>query len=52
MEVFIGKMQAARRKEIDFNWRSLESHCKGMAEYIKYLFKTVRKYFGETIVVT
>ncbi len=25
---------------------------EGMAEYIKYLFKTVRKYFGEAIVVT
>src|SRR5206468_6058643 len=24
----------------------------GMAEYIKYLFKTVRKFFGEAIVVT
>jgi conjugation system TraG family ATPase len=25
---------------------------EGMAEYIKYLFKTVRKFFGEAIVVT
>jgi type IV secretory pathway VirB4 component len=25
---------------------------EGMGEYIKYLFKTVRKYFGEAIVVT
>ena len=25
---------------------------EGMAEYIKYLFKTVRKYFGEALVVT
>ncbi|MEC5396142.1 TraG family conjugative transposon ATPase, partial [Bergeyella sp. RCAD1439] len=24
----------------------------GMAEYIKYLFKTVRKYFGEAVIVT
>lgn len=25
---------------------------EGMAEYIKYLFKTVRKFFGEAVVVT
>ncbi|SEJ69634.1 hypothetical protein SAMN04487995_5996 [Dyadobacter koreensis] len=25
---------------------------EGMAEYVKYIFKTVRKYFGEAIVVT
>lgn len=25
---------------------------EGMAEYIKYLFKTVRKYYGEAIIVT
>lgn len=25
---------------------------EGMAEYVKYLYKTVRKYFGEAIVVT
>lgn len=31
----------------------MESHCIGeYADYIKYLYKTVRKYFGEAIVVT
>ncbi|MDR2947946.1 MAG: TraG family conjugative transposon ATPase, partial [Prevotella sp.] len=25
---------------------------EGMADYIKYLFKTVRKFFGEAVVVT
>lgn len=31
-------------------WKAISK--EGMAEYIKYLFKTVRKYFGEAIVVT
>ena len=31
----------------------MESDCIGeLADYIKYLYKTVRKYFGEAIVVT
>ena len=32
----------------------MESHPpqKGTAEYLKYLFKTVRKFFGEAVVVT
>src|SRR5690606_9654839 len=31
-------------------WKAIAK--EGMAEYIKYLFKTVRKFFGEAIVVT
>src|SRR5690606_30397907 len=31
-------------------WKAIAK--EGMAEYIKYLFKTVRKHFGEAIVVT
>jgi type IV secretory pathway VirB4 component len=35
---------------IEEAWKAIAR--EGMAEYIKYLFKTVRKYFGEAIVVT
>jgi type IV secretory pathway VirB4 component len=35
---------------IEEAWKALMK--EGFAEYIKYLFKTVRKYFGEAIVVT
>ena len=31
-------------------WKALSS--ANMAEYLKYMYKTVRKYFGEAIVVT
>jgi hypothetical protein len=31
-------------------WKAIAK--EGMAEYIKYLFKTVRKFFGEAVVVT
>jgi len=31
-------------------WKALTR--QGMSEYIRYLFKTVRKFFGEAIVVT
>ena len=31
-------------------WKALMS--ENMASYVKYLFKTVRKYFGEAVVVT
>jgi type IV secretory pathway VirB4 component len=31
-------------------WKAISK--EGMAEYIKYLFKTVRKFFGEAVVVT
>jgi len=35
---------------IEEAWKAIAK--EGMAEYIKYLFKTVRKFFGEAIVVT
>lgn len=54
MEVFINKMRKMRgiRKMIliEEAWKALMK--EGFAEYIKYLFKTVRKFFGEAIVVT
>ncbi|TRW21957.1 TraG family conjugative transposon ATPase [Flavobacterium zepuense] len=54
MEVFINKMRKLKgiRKMIliEEAWKALMK--EGFAEYIKYLFKTVRKFFGEAIVVT
>lgn len=54
MEVFISKMRKLKgiRKVIllEEAWKAIAK--EGMAEYIKYLFKTVRKFFGEAIVVT
>lgn len=54
MEVFISKMRKLKgiRKMIliEEAWKAIAK--EGMAEYIKYLFKTVRKFFGEAIVVT
>lgn len=54
MEVFINKMRRLKgiRKLIliEEAWKAIAK--EGMAEYIKYLFKTVRKFFGEAIVVT
>jgi conjugation system TraG family ATPase len=54
MEVFISKMRKLKgiRKMIliEEAWKALMK--EGFAEYIKYLFKTVRKFFGEAIVVT
>jgi conjugation system TraG family ATPase len=54
MEVFIHKMRRLQgiRKMIliEEAWKAIAK--EGMAEYIKYLFKTVRKFFGEAIVVT
>lgn len=54
MEVFISKMRRLTgiRKVIllEEAWKAIAR--EGMAEYIKYLFKTVRKFFGEAIVVT
>ena len=35
---------------IEEAWKAIAK--EGMAEYIKYLFKTVRKFYGEAIVVT
>jgi conjugation system TraG family ATPase len=54
MEVFINKMRRLKgiRKMIliEEAWKAIAK--EGMAEYLKYLFKTVRKFFGEAIVVT
>ena len=54
MEVFINKMRRLKGKRklilIEEAWKAIAK--EGMAEYIKYLFKTVRKFFGEAIVVT
>lgn len=54
MEIFINKMRKVKgiRKMIliEEAWKALMK--EGFAEYIKYLFKTVRKFFGEAIVVT
>ncbi len=55
MEVFISKMRKLPKDVrkmilIEEAWKAIAKD--GMAEYIKYLFKTVRKFFGEAIVVT
>ncbi|MFR9597378.1 MAG: TraG family conjugative transposon ATPase, partial [Rikenellaceae bacterium] len=54
MEAFINKMRRLKgiRKQliVEEAWKALSS--PSMAEYLKYLYKTVRKYFGEAIVVT
>lgn len=54
MEVFIAKMRRLKgvRKMIliEEAWKAIAKH--GMAEYIKYLFKTARKHFGEAVVIT
>lgn len=54
METFISKMRRLHgvRKVIliEEAWKAIAK--EGMAEYLKYLYKTVRKYFGEAITVT
>jgi conjugation system TraG family ATPase len=54
MELFIAKMRSLKgvRKVIliEEAWKAIAK--AGMAEYIKYLFKTARKYFGEPVVIT
>ncbi len=54
MEAFINKMRRLKgiRKQliVEEAWKALSS--ASMSEYLKYLYKTVRKYFGEAIVVT
>ena len=54
MEAFINKMRRLKgvRKMIliEEAWKAIAS--ANMADYIRYLYKTVRKYFGEAIVVT
>ena len=54
MEVFINKMRRLKgiRKMIllEEAWKAIAKDS--MAMYLKYLFKTVRKFFGEAVVVT
>jgi conjugation system TraG family ATPase len=54
MEAFINKMRRLKgvRKQliVEEAWKALSS--ANMAEYLRYMYKTVRKYFGEAIVVT
>jgi len=54
MEAFINKMRRLKgiRKQliIEEAWKALSS--PNMADYLKYMYKTVRKYFGEVITVT
>ena len=54
METFISKLRKLKgiRKVLllEEAWKAISK--EGMAEYLKYLFKTVRKYYGEAIVVT
>ena len=54
METFINKMRRLQgiRKMIliEEAWKAIAK--EGMASYIKYLFKTVRKFYGAAVVVT
>lgn len=54
MEAFINKMRRLKgiRKQliVEEAWKALAS--ANMADYLRYMYKTVRKYFGEAIVVT
>ncbi len=54
MELFVGKMRKLKgvRKMIVIEeaWKAIAQ--EGMAEYIKYLFKTARKFLAKAVVVT
>lgn len=54
METFISKMRRLKgvRKKlvIEEAWKAIAK--EGMAEYIKYLYKTVRKFYGSVAIVT
>lgn len=54
MEMFINKLRRLKgvRKMIIIEeaWKALAK--EGMAEYVRYLYKTVRKFYGEAITVT
>jgi conjugation system TraG family ATPase len=55
MEVFINKMRSLplnvrKMMLIEEAWQAIAKDS--MANYIKYLYKTVRKFFGEAIIVT
>jgi len=54
MEMFISKMRKLKgvRKLICVEecWKAIAT--AGMADYLKFLYKTVRKFFGEAVVIT
>lgn len=54
MEAYVNKMRRLKgfRKILMMEeaWKAIAKD--GMAEYIKYLYKTVRKYYGEVLMVT
>ena len=53
MDVFISKMRKKSTRKIiciEEAWKAIAK--EGMADFIKYLFKTVRKFYGEAWVVT
>lgn len=54
MEAYVNKMRRLKGKRkillMEEVWKAIAK--EGMAEYIQYLYKTVRKYFGEVITVT
>jgi conjugation system TraG family ATPase len=54
MQTFISKMRKLRGVKkmivIEEAWKAIAK--EGMAEYIKYLFKTVRKFYGSVVLVT
>lgn len=54
MELFVGKMRKLKgvRKMmvVEEAWKAIAQ--EGMAEYIKFLFKTARKFFAKAVVVT
>ncbi len=54
METFVNKLRRLQGQRkmmvIEEAWKAIAK--ESMADYIKYLFKTVRKHFGEALVVT
>lgn len=54
MEIFINRMRKLNRIHkvilLEEAWKTI--YKGGMAEYLNYLFKTVRKFFGKAVVVT
>lgn len=54
MENFISKMRKLKGQRKTFlveeAWKAIAKN--GMAEFIKYLFKTARKHFGEIVIIT
>ena len=54
METFINKMRKLKGIHkmilLEEAWKAISK--EGMAAYLRYLFKTVRKFFGEAVVVT